>query len=161
MTYAKHRAKVAKRRGYLTPTPANDRARPISQLTKAYRASVSFGEDVEHAAITAFCEGDMPPWFVRVRPSTEAENNAARYAEDAAGVDLWVDTDRGPIPVQVKSSAERAARFREEHPEIGIAVVVLHRDMEPERIRSRIIEAAQRAYSLRGRHSYSQPKKAA
>lgn len=158
-SYEKHRHAIAKRRGFLTQMPANDVCAPsLPAHERSYRRRVAFGADVEHRAFEAFSSGDLPPWFVRLRPASDAENHAARHAAGAAGIDMWVDSDQGPIPVQVKSSAARAALFREEHPDPTMAIVVLHVDMEHGEIRSRVLDAAKRAYDARERARANKPR---
>jgi len=139
--YQKHRAKLAKRRGYLIPEPVVDAAPKLRRTERTLRANLRYGRDLEHRAVEAFTDGEMPWWFIQLRP--------ASYAEDQAGIDLWVDTDRGSVPVQVKASALRAALFRDSHPGMEVAVVVLHLDMEDQRIRDRVLSAVERIWRCR------------
>ncbi len=77
------------------------------------------------------CDERLPEWFVSVRPATPAE--------DQAGVDVWVSTTRGDVAVQVKSSGARARLFRERHPGMEVAVVVLHASMAAGKMRGRVL----------------------
>lgn len=131
--YERHRAKIAKRRGFTIPLAERCEGAPVADRLHVARANLRYGNDLEHRAVEAFTEGDLPPWFQGLRP--------AREEEDAAGIDLWAITPDGEVPVQVKSSAWRARLFREQRPWLECAVVVLHMEMSFEVIRERVLSA--------------------
>lgn len=74
----------------------------------------------------------LPFWFYSVRRATPEE--------DRRGIDMYVDSDIGPIPVQIKSSVEGMLKFRREHKGQEIAVVVVRDDHTLEDIRERAAE---------------------
>lgn len=147
--YVKHRAKNAKRRGFLVPEKERAAGKRAPLWLKDQRSSERFGEDTEHRGIEAFASGDVPAWFLAIRPATQQEDQPGGYRTGVAGVDMWVSTDRGEIPVQVKSSAARAAQYRAAHPDGDIAIVVLHREMSDEQIRERVLAGVVRVWAAR------------
>lgn len=100
---------------------------------------------MEEQAILAFSTGTTPEWFSGVRPASEAE--------DQAGIDLWVGVNGGEVAVQVKASAALALRFRQEHPGMEVATVVLHARMDDEETRTRILDAVWRVMVSRMRRA--------
>jgi hypothetical protein len=122
--YSKHRRTVAKRRGLLTPTPARTPGDNREHLNR-------YGLAQERRAVDVFTCADAPDWWLSIRRATDAE--------DRAGIDAWVTTDRGDVAVQIKSSTQRAVRWREEHPGIDAAIVVLHESMTDEQVRALVV----------------------
>lgn len=147
-SYQDHRATRAKRHGHLIPPKRIVESKPVPNWLRGIRSSDVFGQDTEHRAVEAFATGECPSWVLGIRPASAKEDRPGGFVDGVAGVDLWFSTDRGEIPVQIKSSAERAAEFRRTHP-TGIAIVVLHRDMTDECIRGRVLAAVERVYSER------------
>lgn len=112
-------------------TPAD----PLPWYEKRGRRSHRFGFDLEDRVIEAFAEGGarLPSWFRAIRPSLPEE--------DHAGIDLWVTTETGDVPVQIKSSAMRARMFLESHPGQFIGVAVVHPSMTYEKLRVLVLAA--------------------
>lgn len=115
---------------------ARERAPKTSHVEREYRDRHRFGFDMEDAVIVAFAGDFEPPkWFRGVRPGTEKD--------DHAGVDLWVDTDRGPVAVQIKTSGARAKEFAVRHKGEPIAIVIVHPAIDDEGIRARVLLAVE------------------
>lgn len=125
---AYRRSDVASRRD---ATPAE----PVSWREQRGRRSHRFGFDLEDRVIEAFAEAGarLPTWFRAIRPSADDE--------DHAGVDLWVTTATGDVPVQIKSSAMRARMFLDAHPGQFIGVAVVHPSMTYEKLRVLVLAA--------------------
>lgn len=68
-----------------------------------------------HLIETAIQEGKTPEWMTGVE--------AADEKSDRKGVDVWVHTDVGKIPLQVKSSQSGFDKASKKHPKIPIIVV--------------------------------------
>lgn len=131
--YTTHRRARAKRYGsfYSRAQPENDVVRLAAHVRERH-ADRRHGADNEHRLVTAFSSGDLPNWFLSIRPAT--------FEEDHAGVDAWVVTMDGDVAIQVKSSAVRAAQFRAKHPDYQGVVVVVHPAMPDDEIRWHVLK---------------------
>ena len=76
------------------------------------------GADAEHHVFWAVKQGInaefCPTWVRGVRKS--------RGKEEGKGIDYWVETDVGGIPLQVKSSVRGMEKALELHPEIPVVI---------------------------------------
>jgi len=59
--------------------------------------------------------GNFPSWILSYRQ--------AEKQDEIKGVDAWVQTDIGEIPLQIKSSKRGTKKAKENHPEIPVIVV--------------------------------------
>jgi hypothetical protein len=143
LSYQRHRRRMRKRR--LAPAAPPPAAPPLDPQHR-------YGFALERRAVYVFSHvgATVPKWWRSIRQST--------HAEDRAGVDLWVETDRGTVAVQVKASAALAAAFRAEHAGEEIAVVVLHVDMPDDEVRQRVVWAAESVWMVRLREGRRGPK---
>ena len=104
-------------------------------------AAIQKGEETEKKFFKAARQiAPAPPWFVGVRQSTPDW--------DAAGFDAFVLTDRGDIPIQIKSSHTGAHEFYRKHPNHPAIVIVIHEGMDDDKIISLILRLTTAAYHL-------------
>jgi len=87
----------------------------------------AFGKANEEAVLHCFdlYTKECPEWLQELRKGTNRE--------DHEGMDLIAVTDRGEIPIQVKSSQYRAKKFSEKNP--NVPVIVVESNMTEQRIR--------------------------
>jgi hypothetical protein len=104
------------------------------------RATVkhAFGMETERRFFCAFRVPniELPSWFHGVR--------RASVSEDNAGIDAFVITDIGEIPVQIKSSVNGMFEFNKKHPGNQIPVLVISRDLSAAQILQKAIEIVSR-----------------
>jgi len=129
--YLKHRAKLHRRKR----NHGVERAAPAPARAPSRAPDQRYGHAQERRAVHVFGDSDanLPDWWVSIRQSGKDD--------DANGIDAWVDTDRGPVALQVKSSLPRAQQFLAEHPQWTGAVVVLSLAMTDEQVRRAVIRA--------------------
>lgn len=91
--------------------------RLYENLARAHgRLGKKIGDSAEKRVAQAFLCGI--PWLLSpIRKTTRDE--------DARGIDCFVRTDAGDIPLQIKSSEEHAREFSRTHPEIPVVVIDL------------------------------------
>ena len=73
----------------------------------------------------------FPGWLFKIEKATREEDNA--------GTDAWAHTDRGRIPIQIKSSCRRFENFRKLHPDNPAVIVVVRETDSPQEIQQRTI----------------------
>lgn len=73
----------------------------------------------------------VPEWVVGVRHATPEE--------DARGIDVWVKTDVGDVPVQIKSSHRDAASFVSKPRDIEIICVVFAPSIRPHVVKAFLV----------------------
>lgn len=97
--------------------------------------SAAIGKDSERLFLKAFQEaGWKPPqWYRSIRPATGLE--------DSEGYDFFILTDRGEVPIQVKSSRTYIRKYRLRHPESTAIIIVVKAGYSAARIRGMTIEA--------------------
>ena len=108
------------------------------------------GMETEERFFSAFRRADInvPRWFFGVR--------RANAVDDARGIDAFAITDKGEIPIQIKSSFRGMHSFIAERPGNSITILVIKRDLSLEQILEKTIERVTRERFYR---SSRQPKK--
>ncbi len=66
--------------------------------------------------------GNLPDWFRGCQISTNHENRR--------GIDFWILTDIGKIPIQIKSSMRGMEKARRRHPRIPAIIVPVYEQNE-------------------------------
>lgn len=67
------------------------------------------------AAVACSFEWQEDPWIIEIE--------YASFEDDQRGIDCWVRTRVGDVPLQVKSGRKRARKHERLHPEVPVVVV--------------------------------------
>ncbi len=108
--------------------------RPAHRRTVAAilgKESLKRGKTSERHVLEALALPSRPAWMTGVRRATKAE--------DAAGIDVVVESDVGKLFVQVKSSRGGKAAFLERRRSARVAVVVVRVTDAPEAILAKVV----------------------
>ncbi len=111
--------------------------RPMSELTpmqKEGRRGAIKGARNELAVVHALSDGLTPVWLLGARICTEEE--------DAQGIDVVVETDIGPVYLQVKSSYDNAKKFLRRWPQRNVGMVVVRPQDDQETIFNKALDSA-------------------
>jgi hypothetical protein len=87
----------------------------------------------EKRALDACRAPCRPSWLLGARRATRDE--------DEAGIDVVVDFDVGPLPLQVKSSFHGKARFLARKHDVHVAIVVVRPYDPPGTVQSKVYSA--------------------
>jgi hypothetical protein len=125
--------------------PKASRAQPrLKQLL--HEAQVERGLENERAVFEALCDLPAklrPPWFQGVRRGTPEE--------DRSGIDIIVDSDLGPLYIQVKSSDHKAEFFQRRHADeerlIGVLAVIKKSRFDRGTLRNQALLLATQLYT--------------
>lgn len=101
------------------------------------------GKDSERLFLAAFEEERWikPRWYQSIRCATAAE--------DADGYDFFVCTDRGEVPIQVKSSNRYIVAYRQRHPNSTAIIIVVGLSHTAAQIRRDTLEAIGNRWNAR------------
>ncbi len=136
-----YRKKRADRRDYHLSMRQSRRVAGALNRRMIDEAAIQKGKETEERFFRA--AGQIihaPLWFVGVR--------RAPPDWDAAGSDALVATDKGDIPIQIKSSHTGAHEFHRKHPNHPAIVMVIREGMGDDQIASLILRLTTAAYQL-------------
>ncbi len=122
----------------------NSEARRVLSLIN--KTGIERGQNAEEKVFRVFCIRDRkaawPAWLYGIRKGYPQE--------DRLGIDFMSETDKGPIPIQIKSSGRGVLEFRT-HPRYTdkIVVVVIKAGDTEETVSTKVITSiAQRRKNL-------------
>ena len=100
---------------------------------EAIRRGIESEERIERVVLQGIESKTLPVWIIGIRKSSVKENKE--------GIDAWLDTDAGPVELQIKSSKKEAQVGRKQAREKGVlrAVIRVNPRMSDDELREEFI----------------------